>query len=126
MNLENDGLLEYQSLKQILARFTDSPFGAQLLEQLAPISHRVEIQRQFKLTEECLQLLSEGHELRFLGLVDISPLCERLTRGYNLLSQRDCADFGVVDLLGVSQESAWGECQAALNFVRNWEGLARS
>ena len=61
MNLEIDGLLEYRSLKQILARFTDSPLGAQLLEQLAPISHRVEIQRQFKLTEECLQLISEGH-----------------------------------------------------------------
>jgi DNA mismatch repair protein MutS2 len=77
MSFENESL-EYQSLRHILIKFSDSPLGAQLVEQLAPISHRIEIQKQFELVEECLQLLKQGLQLRFLGLVDPSPLCEKL------------------------------------------------
>src|SRR5262249_15248924 len=70
--------LEYEFLKRILIRFTDSPLGAQLVEQLTPISHRNQIQKQFELAQECLQLLNEGRPLRFLGLADASTLCEKL------------------------------------------------
>jgi DNA mismatch repair protein MutS2 len=70
--------------------------GAQLVEQLAPISHRVEIQKQLKLAEECLQLISEGHELHFLGLVDISPLCESLRLEGTAFSPKE-----IVQILGL-------------------------
>jgi DNA mismatch repair protein MutS2 len=88
MSFENESL-EYQSLKRILVRFTDSPLGAQLVEQLAPISHRLEIQKQFELAEECLQLLKEGRQLRFLGLVDASPVCEKLRIEATTLSPKE-------------------------------------
>jgi len=77
MSFENESL-EYQSLKRILVRFTDSPLGAQLAERLAPISNRIEIQKQFELAAECLQLTNEGRQLRFLGLVDPASLCTKL------------------------------------------------
>jgi DNA mismatch repair protein MutS2 len=96
MSFESESL-EYQSLKRILVRFTDSPLGAQLVERLAPISHRIEIQRQFELAEECLQLLKEGRQLRFLGLVDTSSLCEKLrVEGVTLSPQEILQILGVL------------------------------
>ena len=89
MNFENHELLEYQSLKHILARYTDSSLGAQLVEELSPVSHSAEIQRQFKLVEECLELIAHGCFPRFVGLVDISSLIERLSVEGTVLSPQE-------------------------------------
>ncbi|PYV93328.1 MAG: hypothetical protein DMG05_01920 [Acidobacteria bacterium] len=78
MTSVNNGFLEYQDLKQILTKFADSPLGAQLIEQLAPFSSKIEIQRQFDLTEECLKFLKSGHGLLFNELGDFSLLFEKL------------------------------------------------
>ncbi len=78
MNFENDDSLEYQSLKHILARLTDSPLGAQLVGKLTPGIDSSEIQKQFRLVQECLELLAEGHAPRFLEVIDAAPLFEKL------------------------------------------------
>src|SRR5262249_55412815 len=89
MNFENHELLEYQSLKHILARYTDSSLGAQLVGELSPVSHSPEIQRQFRIVEECLELVAQGCFPRFVGLADISSLIERLSVEGTVLSPQE-------------------------------------
>jgi DNA mismatch repair protein MutS2 len=96
MNVGNDESLEYQSLKHILAHFADSPLGAQLVRKLAPSSDRCEIQKQFKLVKECLQLLTEGLAPRFLGLFDAAPQFEKLRVEGAALSPKE-----VLEILGL-------------------------
>jgi DNA mismatch repair protein MutS2 len=96
MNVGNDESLDYQSLKHILAHFADSPLGAQLVSKLAPSSDRCEIQKQFKLVKECLQLLTEGLAPRFLGLFDAARLFEKLRVEGAALSPKE-----VLEILGL-------------------------
>ena len=93
MNPENSGLLEYQSLKQILARFTDSPLGAQLVDQLAPISQKVEIQKRFELTGECVELLKLHHSPPFREMVDPSLLFQKLSIEGVVLNPKEIQDI---------------------------------
>src|SRR5215831_2626129 len=89
MNLENDDSLEYRSLKDILARLTDTPLGAQLAGKLAPSTDSSEIQKQFRVVEECLELLSDGHAPRFSGVIDTAALFEKLRVEGAVLSPKE-------------------------------------
>jgi dsDNA-specific endonuclease/ATPase MutS2 len=78
MTSENSEVLEYLALKEILAQFTTSTAGARLVEELAPFSQRIEIQKQFEILAECFQLLRLNKKPPFDGLKEFSSLFAKL------------------------------------------------
>jgi DNA mismatch repair protein MutS2 len=93
MSFANNEVLEYRALKEILVKFADSPVGAQLIEQSVPFTQKVEIQKQFDLVRECLELVQANEGLRFHDLIDFSQLFEKLGIEGNALNSEEILEI---------------------------------
>ncbi|PYV45339.1 MAG: hypothetical protein DMG06_02710 [Acidobacteria bacterium] len=119
-----NGFLEYQDLKQVLTKFADSPLGVQLVQELTPFSKRIEIQKQFDLTGECLEFLTSGHVLRFNELGDFSLLFEKL--GIEGVAFNPKEILEILGLLLCSQTAKQSLLQAQSKGLSNLGELGRA
>jgi DNA mismatch repair protein MutS2 len=77
--------LEYGRLRQLLARYAQTPMGRALLENLAPLTDRRELQRQLDGVSEALYLRDNDKTWRFSELPDLENAIAFLrVRGANL------------------------------------------
>ncbi len=89
--------LEYNSLIQILLRFTDSPAGAQWIRYLSPLTHKNEINQHLRVTAECLKLLDTGRGFRFSDIGEFSKIFEKLAISGTALDPKE-----VLQIIGLS------------------------
>jgi DNA mismatch repair protein MutS2 len=77
--------LEYGRLRQLLARYAQTPMGRAMLEDLAPLTDRRELQRQLDAVSEALYLQDNDKTWRFSELPDLENAITLLrVRGANL------------------------------------------
>ncbi len=89
MTCETYEILEYRALKGLVAELTESPIGARLFEELTPLALRSELQKQFNVTKECLQLLESGKCLKLAEVQDLTALFQRARIEGNTLSPEE-------------------------------------
>ena len=70
----SERVLEFDQLRQVLARYTASPLGRARVMQLMPSGDRQWIERQQQLTEELRGYLRAGSGFDFHGMIDPTPL----------------------------------------------------
>ena len=70
-------VLEFESLRQLLRGYTQSPFGQRLIAELAPSSERDWIENQQILTSEIREFRRVGGRFDFAGLLEATPYLER-------------------------------------------------
>lgn len=77
MSTDSRAALDFGTLKQMVSCFAQSPAGRWAADRLAPLSSRAQIERELKLTAECLQLLDLGCGIHFQDLVDLTVSFEK-------------------------------------------------
>ena len=71
-------VLDFQDLKQMIARSADCPLGSQLFDKLIPGEDLGEVRMQLRMVRECVEMLESGQPLRFNSLVDVAPIFRRV------------------------------------------------
>jgi DNA mismatch repair protein MutS2 len=85
MNDSTFSALEYGSLRQLLARYAQTPMGRGRLENLAPLTDRLELQRQLDAVAEAVYLQENDKTWRFSELPDLENAIAMLrVKGTNL------------------------------------------
>jgi DNA mismatch repair protein MutS2 len=73
----SSGLLEFQSLRDLLAGYASSPLGRNRIAELVPSLDRAWIETQQQLTTEIRDYLRVGGRFEFAGLPEIKTLIEK-------------------------------------------------
>src|SRR6204780_2074535 len=73
----SSGLLEFQNLRDLLARYASSPLGRNRIAELVPSLDRAWIETQQQLTTEIRDYLRVGGRFEFAGLPEIKTLIEK-------------------------------------------------
>jgi DNA mismatch repair protein MutS2 len=85
MNESTFSALEYNTMRQMLARYAQTPMGRARLENLAPLADRLKLQRQLDAVSEALYLKENDKTWRFTELPDLENAVAMLrVRGANL------------------------------------------
>ncbi len=66
--------LEFDRIKQYISNFVTSQLGAELIENLAPITNKNVIERELKLTVEMKDILAYDDPFPIDGIKDIDAL----------------------------------------------------
>lgn len=85
MNESTFSALEYGRLRQLLARYAQTPMGRARLENLEPLADRMELQRQLEALSEAIYLQENDKTWRFSELPDLQEAIAMLrVKGTNL------------------------------------------
>ena len=130
------GLLEFDSLRELLLSYVVSDLGKQRLAILGPTADREWIVRQQQLTEEIRNYLRSGGSFEFFGLLDPRPLLAKSRIQGATLETAEIRDIVVVaDRAGEWREIAlhppaamqgeWGTVQELSNSILDFTMLLR-
>ncbi len=102
-------VLEFESLRQLLRGYTQSPFGQKKVAQLAPSTGRDWIENQQTLTSEIREFRRVGGRFDFVGLFEITPHLQKSKISGAVLETTEIRDV----ILVVDRAAEWR--QIALN-----------
>jgi DNA mismatch repair protein MutS2 len=98
-------VLEFDSLRELLRGYTQSPLGADRVTALAPTLDRTWIENQHQLTTEIREFRRVGGRFEFSGLLDVSQLLEKSRISGAALETTEIRDV----ILVVDRAAEWRE-----------------
>lgn len=117
------GVLQFESVRDLIRSYTWSPLGHQRVGGLAPTVDRSWIQQQQRLTTEICEFRRVGGRFEFTGLLDVTELVEKSRIAGAALETIEIRDVIRV----VDRAAEWREITrnppATMKFV--WETVAR-
>jgi DNA mismatch repair protein MutS2 len=99
------GVLEFESLRDLLRGYTSSPLGSGRIATLAPSLDRSWIELQQQLTSEIREFRRVGGRFEFAGLLDVRKLIEKASISGAALETTEIRDVIVV----VDRAAEWRE-----------------
>src|SRR6201987_3116786 len=99
------GVLEFESLRDLLRGYTSSPLGSGRIAALAPSTDRSWIDLQQQLTSEIREFRRVGGRFEFAGLLDVGKLIEKASISGAALETTEIRDVVLV----VDRAAEWRE-----------------
>jgi DNA mismatch repair protein MutS2 len=99
------GVLEFESLRDLLRGYTSSPLGSGRIATLAPSLDRSWIELQQQLTSEIREFRRVGGRFEFAGLLDVGKLIEKASISGAALETTEIRDV----ILVVDRAAEWRE-----------------
>jgi len=99
------GVLEFESLRDLLRGYTSSPLGSGRIATLAPATDRSWIELQQQLTSEIREFRRVGGRFEFAGLLDVGKLIEKASISGAALETTEIRDV----ILVVDRAAEWRE-----------------
>src|ERR1700746_428376 len=99
------GVLEFESLRDLLRGYTSSPLGSGRIATLAPSTDRSWIELQQPLTSEIREFRRVGGRFEFAGLLDVGKLIEKASISGAALETTEIRDVVLV----VDRAAEWRE-----------------
>ena len=99
------GVLEFESLRDLLRGYTSSPLGSGRIAILAPSTDRSWIELQQQLTSEIREFRRVGGRFEFAGLLDVGKLIEKASISGAALETTEIRDV----ILVVDRAAEWRE-----------------
>jgi DNA mismatch repair protein MutS2 len=99
------GVLEFESLRDLLRGYTFSPLGSGRIATLAPSTDRSWIELQQQLTSEIREFRRIGGRFEFAGLLDVGKLIEKASISGAALETTEIRDV----ILVVDRAAEWRE-----------------
>src|SRR5579864_4154027 len=99
------GVLEFESLRDLLRGYTSSPLGSGRIATLAPSTDRSWIELQQQLTSEIREFRRVGGRFEFAGLLDVGKLIEKASISGAALEATEIRDVVLV----VDRAAEWRE-----------------
>ena len=99
------GVLEFESLRDLLRGYTSSPLGSGRIATLAPSTDRSWIDLQQQLTSEIREFRRVGGRFEFAGLLDVGKLIEKASISGAALETTEIRDVVLV----VDRAAEWRE-----------------
>ena len=99
------GVLEFESLRDLLRGYTFSPLGSGRIATLAPSTDRSWIELQQQLTSEIREFRRVGGRFEFAGLLDVGKLIEKASISGAALETTEIRDV----ILVVDRAAEWRE-----------------
>src|ERR1700756_1073756 len=99
------GVLEFESLRDLLGGYTSSPLGSGRIATLAPSLDRSWIELQQQLTSEIREFRRVGGRFEFAGLLDVGKLIEKASISGAALETTEIRDV----ILVVDRAAEWRE-----------------
>ena len=99
------GVLEFESLRDLLRGYTSSPLGSGRIAALAPSLDRSWIELQQQLTSEIREFRRVGGRFEFAGLLDVGKLIEKASISGAALETTEIRDV----ILVVDRAAEWRE-----------------
>src|SRR5437588_9865356 len=99
------GVLEFESLRDLLRGYTSSPLGSGRIATLAPSTDRSWIELQQQLTSEIREFRRVGGRFEFAGLLDAGKLIEKASISGAALETTEIRDV----ILVVDRAAEWRE-----------------
>jgi DNA mismatch repair protein MutS2 len=99
------GVLEFESLRDLLRGYTSSPLGGGRVAALAPSQDRIWIEQQQKLTSEIREFRRVGGRFEFGGLLDTRKLIDKASIAGAALETTEIRDVVLV----VDRAAEWRE-----------------
>jgi DNA mismatch repair protein MutS2 len=99
------GVLEFDSLRELLHGYVSSPLGHRAIAALAPSSHRDWIQNQQQLTTEVREFRRVGGGFDFSGLIEVSKHLQKSRIAGSALETTEIRDV----ILVVERAAEWRE-----------------
>ena len=99
------GVLEFESLRDLLRGYTSSPLGSGRIATLAPSTDRSWIELQQQLTSEIREFRRVGGRFEFAGLLDVGKLIEKASISGAALETTEIRDV----ILVVDRAAEWRE-----------------
>jgi DNA mismatch repair protein MutS2 len=99
------GVLEFESLRDLLRGYTSSPLGSGRIAALAPSKDRSWIELQQQLTSEIREFRRVGGRFEFAGLLDVGKLIEKASISGAALETTEIRDV----ILVVDRAAEWRE-----------------
>jgi DNA mismatch repair protein MutS2 len=99
------GVLEFESLRDLLRGYTSSPLGSGRIATLAPSTDRSWIELQQQLTSEIREFRRVGGRFEFAGLLDVGKLIEKASISGAALETTEIRDVVLV----VDRAAEWRE-----------------
>src|ERR1700726_294517 len=99
------GVLEFESLRDLLRGYTSSPLGSGRISTLAPSLHRCWSELQQQLTSEIREFRRVGGRFEFAGLLDVGKLVEKASISGAALETTEIRDV----ILVVDRAAEWRE-----------------
>jgi len=99
------GVLEFESLRDLLRGYTSSPLGSGRIATLAPSTDRSWIDLQQQLTSEIREFRRVGGRFEFAGLLDVGKLIEKASISGAALETTEIRDV----ILVVDRAAEWRE-----------------
>jgi DNA mismatch repair protein MutS2 len=99
------GVLEFESLRDLLRGYTSSPLGSGRIAALAPSKDRSWIELQQQLTSEIREFRRVGGRFEFAGLLDVGKLVEKASISGAALETTEIRDVVLV----VDRAAEWRE-----------------
>jgi len=99
------GVLEFESLRDLLRSYTSSPLGSGRIAALAPSLDRSWIELQQQLTSEIREFRRVGGRFEFAGLLDVGKLIEKASISGAALETTEIRDV----ILVVDRAAEWRE-----------------
>ncbi len=114
------GVLEFESLRDLLRGYTSSPLGAQRVSSLAPSLDREWIEQQQQLTSEIREFRRVGGRFEFGGLLDILQLLDKARITGAALETTEIRDV----ILVVDRAAEWREIvQSPPAAMKEWNSV---
>ncbi|HYP15343.1 MAG TPA: endonuclease MutS2 [Bryobacteraceae bacterium] len=103
MQHTSSGLLEYEDLKALVARYVAGPFGRKELDSLQPTSDREQLESALAVTAEAIEFSRAAGRLPLGGLADVTESVQKLRIEGAQLDGKEIADLtsllsGVVEV----------------------------
>ena len=96
-------VLEFESFRELLRGYAQSPFGQKLISKLVPSTDRAWVENQQNLTGEIREFRRVGGNFDFSGLLEISPHLEKAKIAGAALETTEIRDV----ILVVDRASEW-------------------
>jgi DNA mismatch repair protein MutS2 len=117
------GILEFDSLREVLRGYSSSPLGKGRIAALAPSLDRAWIEEQQRLASEVREFRRVGGRFEFSGLLELGPLIEKARIEGATLESNEIRDV----ILVVDRAAEWREI--ALNppaAMKEWIAVPRT
>ncbi len=114
----DNGALEFSALKEVVSSYADSPVGSNLIAGLNPSAELDELEKQYRMLEECARCLENGIRLYFRELLDFTPIFEKVQIVGNILTPAE-----ILQILNLAL-CAQGTRQAMRSMVQEYPLLS--
>ncbi|MEW5979191.1 MAG: endonuclease MutS2 [Acidobacteriota bacterium] len=85
--------LEFDDLKGVISEFADSALGRRFLLESRPTKSKTLLEKELRKTQEALETVTAGRDLRLRELQDLSALFEMVSLEGSVVTPEECRDL---------------------------------